>query len=407
MVPEARRLKRISYDEMLELASAGAGVMHSRSIEFAKKFNVPVHVRSSFSDQAGTMICAEPEAPDQPVCGAAMAKDEARVTVLGVPDRPGAAMTIFSQIAAKNIATDMIVQNVAAEGLADISFTVVRDELPVTLKGVEEACRLLGAQGYNYDDNVSKISVVGLGMKHQPGVARRMFRALADKGINILMITTSEIKISVLVDRDSALEALRTVHAAFGLDKEPAQPGGAVAAASAALSNDTADAVVRMQNMEDLLLDDLALDESQARVTLSGVPDRAGVAARIFEEIAAGGIVVDMIVQSIGREEYANLSFTVPRKDLAKSLELVGGLAGQLGCPAPASSPNVAKLSVSGTGMRSHTGMASRLFRSLAAEGINVEMINTSEVRVSVVVDGRQGAKALDVLRTEFADVLV
>jgi aspartate kinase len=131
------------------------------------------------------------------------------------------------------------------------------------------------------------------------------------------------------------------------------------------------------------------------------------VAAEIFEEIAAGGIVVDMIVQSVGREEYANLSFTVPRKDLAKSLELAGGLAGRLGCPAPASSPNVAKLSVSGTGMRSHTGMASRLFRSLAAEGINVEMINTSEVRVSVVVDGRQGAKALEVLRTEFADVLV
>jgi aspartate kinase len=408
VVPEARRLKRISYDEMLELASAGAGVMHNRSIEFAKKFNVPVHVRSSFSDQPGTMICAEPEAPDQAACGAAMAKDEARVTVLGVPDRPGAAMTVFSQIAAKNIATDMIVQNVAAEGLADISFTVVRDELPATLKAVEEACRLLGAQGYNYDDNVSKISVVGLGMKHQPGVARRMFRALADKGINILMITTSEIKISVLVDRDSALAALRTVHAAFGLDKEPARPGGeAVAAAAVALTNDTADTIVRMQNMEDLLLDDLALDESQARVTLSRVPDRPGVAAQIFEEIAAGGIVVDIIVQSVGREEYANLSFTVPRKDLAKSLELAGRLAGRLGCPAPASSPNVAKLSVSGTGMRSHTGMASRLFRSLAAEGINVEMINTSEVRVSVVVDGPQGAKALEVLRTEFADVLV
>ena len=407
VVPEARRLKRISYVEMLELASAGAGVMHNRSIEFAKKFNVPVHVRSSFSDQAGTMICAELEAPDQAVCGAAMAKDEARVTVLGVPDRPGAAMTVFSQIAAKNIASDMIVQNVAAEGLADISFTVVRDELPATLKAVEGACRLLGAQGYNYDDNVSKISVVGLGMKHQPGVARRMFRALAEKGINILMITTSEIKISVLVDRDSALEALRTVHAAFGLDKEPARRAEAVAAAAGALTNDTADAVVRMQNMEDLLLDDLALDESQARVTLSRVPDRPGVAAEIFDEIAAGGIVVDMIVQSVGREEYANLSFTVPRKDLAKSLELAGGLAGRLGCPAPASSPNVAKLSVSGTGMRSHTGMASRLFRSLAAEGINVEMINTSEVRVNVVVDGRQGATALEVLRTEFADVLV
>ena len=401
-------MKRISYDEMLELASAGAGVMHNRSIEFAKKFRVPVHVRSSFSDQPGTMICADPEDPNQAVCGAAMAKDEARITVLGVPDRPGAAMTIFSQIAAKNIATDMIVQNVAAEGLADISFTVGREELPGTLKAVEEASRILQAQGYNYDDHVSKISVVGLGMKNQPGVARRMFRALADRGINLLMITTSEIKISVLVDRDSALEALRTVHSAFDLGKESAQATVGDAATRAGNgTNDTAAAVVRMQNMEDLLIDDLALDQSQARITISGIPDRPGVAAQVFEEIAAGGIVVDMIVQSIGRQQFASLSFTVPQKDLAKGLELTGAIAKRLGCPAPTHSPNVAKLSVSGTGMRSHTGMASRLFRSLAAEGINAEMVNTSEVRVNVVVDGAQGAKALEVLKKEFADVLV
>jgi len=353
------------------------------------------------------MICQEPESLDQVVCGAAMIKDEARVTVLGVPDRPGAALTIFSRIAAKNIPIDMIVQNVAADGLADISFTVVRDELPATLKAVEEASRALGAEGYNYDDNVAKISVVGLGMKNQPGVARRMFRALADKGINILMITTSEIKISVLVDRDHAMESLRTVHAAFELDKEPAGLTQRPAPAAISANNGTADAVARMQNMEDLLIDDITLDESQARVTISRVPDKPGIAARIFDEIAAGGIVVDMIVQSVGREELANLSFTVPQKDLAKSLELVGKLAERLGCPPPTSCPAVAKLTVFGTGMRSHTGVASRLFRSLADVGINVDMINTSEVRVSVVVEGRQGRKALETLKTEFADVLV
>lgn len=406
VVPEARRLKQISYDEMLELASAGAGVMHNRSIEFAKKFSVPVHVRSSFSDLPGTMICEEPESVDQPVCGAAMIKDEARVTVLGVPDRPGAALTIFSRIAAKNIPIDMIVQNVAANGLTDISFTVVRDELPATLKAVEEASRALGAEGYNYDDHVAKISVVGLGMKNQPGVARRMFRALADKGINILMITTSEIKISVLVDREHALESLRTVHAAFQLDKEPASFSRGPAPATAPANNGTADAVARLQNMEDLLIDDIALDESQARVTISGVPDKPGIAAQIFEEIAAGGIVVDMIVQSVGREELANLSFTVPQKDLARSLELVGKIAERLGCQRPTSCPAVAKLTVFGTGMRSHTDVASRLFRSLADVGINVDMINTSEVRVSVVVEGSHGRKALETLKTEFADVL-
>jgi len=210
------------------------------------------------------------------------------------------------------------------------------------------------------------------------------------------------------VDRDAALDALRTTHAAFYLDKEPAQPAGeALAAAGAAAANNTADAVVRMQNMEDLLINDITLDASQARVTISGVPDKPGVAAQVFEEIAAGGIVVDMIVQSIGREELANLSFTVPQKDLAKSLELAAGLGRRLGCPPPTSCPEVAKLTVFGTGMRSHTGVASRLFRSLAAVGINVDMINTSEVRMSVVVEGSQGAKALDVLKTEFADVLV
>lgn len=406
-VPEARRLKQISYDEMLELASAGAGVMHNRSIEFGRKFNVPIHVRSSFSDQPGTIICAEPESASVPVCGAAMIKDEARIAVLGVPDRPGAALTIFSKIAAKNIATDMIVQNVAAEGLADISFTVLRDELPPTLKAVEEATRELNAQGYTYDDNVSKISVVGLGMKSQPGVAQRMFRALADKGINILMITTSEIKISVLVDRSNALDALRAVHAAFELHKEPRAPSAALARAATARTNDTAATVVRMQNMEDLLIDQITLDQSQARVTISRVPDKPGVAAQIFEEIAAGGIIVDMIVQSIGREDFANLSFTVPQQDLPKSLEIIGRLAQRLGCPPPTSCPQVAKLSVFGTGMRTHTGLAARLFRSLASENINVEMINTSEVCVSVVVDGSQGSKAFEVLNREFADVRV
>jgi len=137
------------------------------------------------------------------------------------------------------------------------------------------------------------------------------------------------------------------------------------------------------------------------------VPDKPGIAARVFEEIAAGGIVVDMIVQSVGREELASLSFTVPQKDLSKSLELAGALAARLGCSQPSHSPEVAKLTEFGTGMRSHTGVAARLFRSLAAVGINVEMINTSEVCVNVVVDGRQGRRALEVLQKEFADVLV
>ena len=143
------------------------------------------------------------------------------MTVLGVPDRPGAAMAVFSKIAAKNIAMDMIVQNVGADGLADISFTVDRDELPATIKAVEDAVEELGAEGYTYDDDVSMVSVVGLGMATPARRGRKMFRALAEKGINIQMITTSEIKISALVDRQFAQEALRTVHEAFHLQDRP------------------------------------------------------------------------------------------------------------------------------------------------------------------------------------------
>ena len=410
-LPEARRVKQISYDEMLELASLGAGVMHSRSIEFAKKFDVPIHVRSSFTDRPGTMIVSEPESPDQPVSGAALVKDEARVTIEGVPDRPGVSLAIFSKVAERNIPVDMIVQNVGAEGRADISFTVVRDDLPVTLEAIDAVAKELGASGVTHDPDVAKLSVVGLGMARQTGVAQRMFRALADVDANIAIITTSEIKISVLVPRDHAQASLRTIHSVFGLEKHPTRTSEASAAAKAAATarhkgvpSDAVEVVRRLQGMEDLTIDDVSLDDSQARVTITGVPDTPGVAAQVFEEVAQGGVFVDMIVQSYGRKGHANLSFTVPQADLSKSVQLVENLAQRLGCAGITSSPRVAKLSVSGIGMRSHTGVAIRMFQSLSAAGINVDMINTSEVRVNVVVDGSHGDKALKALEAAFAD---
>ena len=224
ILPEARRVQQISYDEMLELASLGAGVMHNRSIEFAKKFRVPIHVRSSFSDAPGSLIVAEPESADAPVCGAALMKDEARVSVLGVPDVPGTSLEVLSRIANRNIAVDMIVQNVGEHGKADLSFTVPRNELRSTLEAVKEAADALGAEEVNSDETVAKVSVVGLGMARQSGVAHRMFRALADAGVNIQMISTSEIKISVLVERDAAQTALRSVHGTFALQEERAAP---------------------------------------------------------------------------------------------------------------------------------------------------------------------------------------
>src|SRR5262249_38884 len=266
----------VSYDEMLELASLGAGVMHNRSIEFAKKFSVPIHVRSSFSDVPGTVISTDPEALDQPVGGAALAKNEARVTILGVPDKPGTSLAIFSKIADRAISVDMIVQNVGADGIADISFTVLKDELRSTREASEAAARELGAEGVAHDDDVAKVSVVGIGMARQTGVAQRMFRALAEANVNILMITTSEIKISVLVERSDAAAALRAVHQAFELDRAPHSTGETTVPlpAKGARKGDAVAVVARLQKMEELAIDDISLDKSQARVTVSSVADR-------------------------------------------------------------------------------------------------------------------------------------
>ncbi|MBC8351268.1 MAG: aspartate kinase [Planctomycetes bacterium] len=408
VLPEARRVCRISYDEMLELASLGAGVMHNRSIEFAKKFGVAIHVRSSLSDAPGTMIVAEPESPDQPVCGAALLKDEARVSILGVPDKPGNSLEIFSRIAERSISVDMIVQNVGEKGKADVSFTVPENELRATLEAVHEAAELIGADQVTHDDKVAKVSVVGLGMALQTGVADKTFHALADAGVNIQMITTSEIKISVLVARDEAQKALRAVHQIFALHQEPATIPE-LETDTTSQNRDAADVITHLRgvDMEELTIDAISLDEGQARVSISGVPDTPGVAAKVFDEVAAAGIFVDMIVQSYnGHAGQASLSFTVPSGKLAASVEVANRLAATFDCEGVTSSPDIAKLSVSGVGLRSHTGVAIRTFNALAKAGINVEMINTSEVRVNVVVDGRKSTEALAQIQQAFADVL-
>jgi aspartate kinase len=231
-----------------------------------------------------------------------------------------------------------------------------------------------------------------------------MFRALADAKVNIEMISTSEIKISVLVARDDGLNALRTVHAAFQLDKEPHGAQPSPHEAHRARNGDATAVVARLQGMEDLTITDIRLDETQARVTISGVPDSPGIAAAVFEHIASAGIFVDMIVQSYGRGGRANLSFTVPHTAFDKSIVAAKDVGQRLGCGPASGSPRVAKLSVSGIGMRSHTGVAIRMFKALAEAGINLEMINTSEVRVNVVVDGAAGHEALKRLQDAFAD---
>jgi aspartate kinase len=407
LVAEARKMSRVSHDEILELASLGAGVMHSRSIEFGKKFNVPIHVRNSasFSDEPGTVISADSESANRAVSGAALTKNEAQITVAGVPDHPGTSYAIFSKLAGVNVAVDMIVQNAGADGSADISFTVLEDDLTRALAAVRQAANELGAESVSHDASVSKVSIVGLGMATQSGVADRMFRALADEEINIEAITTSEIKVSVLVKREQALAALRAVHAEFELERPPRDRVTFGDKHSEQKHGDALDIVARLQRMEDLAIESVSLDEMQAQMTLFDVPDRPGISARIFEAIASENILVDMIVQSIGRDGLADVSFTVPRSELEHARKVLKSLAVETGGEVK-DVPAVAILTVKGVGIRSHTGVGLRMFKALAEAGINVEMVSTSEVRTNVAVAADKGNAGLAALKAAFADVL-
>jgi len=220
LVKNARKLDRISYEEMLELASLGAQVMQARSIEAAGKFDIPIHVRSSFSSKQGTMIVKEArEMEDVFVSGVALNKNEAKVTICDVPDKPGVAARIFGDIAKNNINIDMIIQNISRTGKTDVSFTVMANELDKAIAVAKKISDSIGAKGVTKNKDIAKVSVVGIGMRSHAGVAATMFRALASKKINIEMISTSEIKISCVVKKSKGEEAVRTLHRAFNLGK--------------------------------------------------------------------------------------------------------------------------------------------------------------------------------------------
>ncbi len=218
IVPGARKLNNITYEEMMEMASSGAQVLQLRSVEMAKKFSVPIHVRSSFSDKKGTIISKEVKAMEEVyVSGVTVNKDEAKVTICDVPDKPGIAAKIFKHIADKNINIDMIIQNVSRTGATDVSFTVLGKDLNKTLTAVKEVCKNVKALGVTYNKGIAKVSVIGIGMKSHSGVAARMFSALAEKKINIGMISTSEIKISCVIDKRYADKAVKAIHKEFNL----------------------------------------------------------------------------------------------------------------------------------------------------------------------------------------------
>jgi aspartate kinase len=218
---KARKLDKISYDEMLEMSSLGAKVLQIRSVEFAKKYDVPVHLRSSFSLEEGTMVVNENSDMERlVVSGVTHSKNEARITLKKVPDQPGIAAKIFTPVADAGILVDMIIQNTRAEGMTDLTFTVPKSDFKRAFEIEKKIAREIGAEAVFGDENVAKVSVTGVGMKNHSGVAAKMFSALAKENINIMLISTSEIRISCIIEEKYAELAVRVLHTEFGLDKE-------------------------------------------------------------------------------------------------------------------------------------------------------------------------------------------
>ncbi|MDX1529535.1 MAG: aspartate kinase, partial [Gammaproteobacteria bacterium] len=224
VVPDARLLKEITHEEMLELASLGAKVLQIRAVEFASKYNVPLRVLSTFVDGEGTRIIPEEQLMEQPlISGVAFNRDEAKITICGVPDKPGIAYRVLGPIAEANIEVDMIVQNVSADGKTDMTFTVHRNDFDTAMKLLEKVSKEMDAEEVTGDNRIAKISLVGVGMRSHAGIASKMFEALASESINIQMISTSEIKISVVVDEKYMELGVRALHSAFGLNEAAAK----------------------------------------------------------------------------------------------------------------------------------------------------------------------------------------
>ncbi|NNJ25150.1 aspartate kinase [Alienimonas chondri] len=408
--PSARKLDCIGYDEMLELASLGAGVMHSRSIEFAGKYGVPVVVRSSLTDEPGTLIARAGSVPSRPVTGLALVRDAARVTLAGLPDRPGVMAEIFRRMADRAIPLDMVVQDLSVAGIAEVSFTVPQEDLAGALAAAKVAVDELDGAEVTVGTDLAKISAVGAGMPDRPGVAAKMFRTLAGIDCNVVLVTTSEIKVSCLIARDRADEAIRAVHAAFALDREESAGAGRDGNEPLSPAEQRVRTVVEgLQGMEDIVVADVSLDTDQARLSVRPVPDRPGVLADLFEAVAGGpdddpstGATVDMIVQNVSHAGHAAISFTVPASEAELAAQLAGAPAATWGEGEVQTDPHVAKLSVSGVGLRSHTGVGLKLFAALAEAQVNVQLIGTSEMRVSVVVAANEGERAVEAVREAF-----
>ena len=398
-VADAQLMESVSCDEMLELASLGAAVLHPRAVEIARNYGVPLWVRSSWSDNPGTRLTSGPARAigseglelGRPVDGAELQDGQAVLALAHVPDRPGVAADLFEALGTAGLNVDLIVQASHEAASNDIAFTVADAELE-TARGICEALLAsLQADGatLSSEAGMAKISIAGAGIMGRPGMAARLFDTLARLGINLRLIATSEVKVSCVVDRELGARALRATAAAFELGEQQLRDGP--------LPADPLAPAVR----------GVALDRDQAQLVVRRVPDRPGSAALVCRALADASISLDGIVQSerthsSGDQRSRDISFTLRRDDRPGAERALASVLAQWPGAWIEEGPAIARISAVGAGMACTAGTAARMFRALAAAGINIEMIATSEIRTSCVVAESEGIRALQAVHAAF-----
>ncbi|MBD1895328.1 aspartate kinase [Coleofasciculus sp. FACHB-129] len=422
LVPEAQLMEEITSDEMLELASLGAKVLHPRAVEIARNYGVELVVRSSWTDDPGTRVISPMPKPRslqdleiaRPVDGVEFDTDQAKIALLRVPDRPGVAARLFGEIAHQALDIDLIIQSIHEGNTNDIAFTVSKNVInraEAVAAAIAPALRSSnnpedGEAEVMVDRQIAKVSIAGAGMIGRPGVAAQMFATLSSAGINIQMISTSEVKVSCVIDADDCDRAIALLCQTFEVNNSPLHQNRIVESGveqqgkisqSSALSPQHSAPPVR----------GVALDFNQARLAIRHIPDRPGMAAQVFGLLAEKNISVDMIIQSqrcrvvngIGTRDIA---FTVAQADAAEAKAALEKLAPSLGCGEVLVDTAIAKVSIVGSGMVGQPGVAAQMFEALSQHQINIQMITTSEIKISCVVAENQGVTALQAIHAAF-----
>ena len=407
IVPDAQLMSEITSDEMLELASLGAKVLHPRAVEIARNYGVTLVVRSSWTDEPGTKVISPTPMPRtledlelvRPVDAIELDTDQAKVALLRVPDKPGVAANLFGEIGRQDLDVDLIIQSIHEGNSNDIAFTTSKDCLKraeAVAEAIAPSLRVrvdANEAEVMVERDMAKASIRGAGMIGRPGIAAQMFAALADAGININLISTSEVKVSCAIDLEDCDRAIEVLSKTFSVNSSPVSARAEASSWQSAVSSPPVRGV--------------ALDSNQARLAIRQIPDRPGMAAKLFGLLAKKNISVDMIIQSqrcriLQGIPSRDIAFTVARTDGQEARSILTALASELGRGEVALDEAIAKVSIVGSGMINQPGVAARMFEALAKRQINIQMIATSEIRVSCVVQEDQGVTALQAIHAAF-----